>query len=768
MRNKNFLTVLLSIFLIVSLSFGNVSIALADDASPGETPAAESTEEPADPPVIETPAPESTPESLTEESQPETEVATSADEVVETTETTADDGLLTQLPPETDVVVLDENGETVPLVTQDALDIILDTDPMWCPAGTLPGGTNSSGIACSTNFPSFGELLKDMQKYTHLYTSDGIIYFTATAIDSVNLTESALGASDFLTLKSYNLTLQGGWNGQNGADADFSGQTSFGRNTLTIGTELNPWVGSITLNNFVFSGVRSTTTTAITVYTTTGDITLSNVDVVQQTGGTYAANLDSQSGDITVENGSSFDGNNTGTNESRGFRAETGGTITITGTSSTPITFTDSRGATSNYNGATLSAPTITLNYVTANNNDLNGIEISNANLVTLNNVIANANGTDTASSDPSDLGSGILVNGTGSTIVNLSSGTFTNNERYGVEVLNGSINIVSWPTCSGNDLGCLFDPNPPTLNLPSNITVEATSGAGATATFSASATDSIDGTASISCSYVSGTVFPLGTTTVVCSSTDAHNNVATGSFTVTVVDTTAPTIQPHANIEARNNSLLGDNLSYDPPATFDIVDGTGVATCTPASGSFFDRGTTVVTCTATDSHGNSAIPITFLVRMGYVSKETPTASSQGNFVLPVTAGETIDLDCDTTVNAFGIIITFHNLCGYQSIITRVDSNALPGQLDGAMSFANGINIALLLNGEVVAELPAGGEVEVNFPISQDSGNFTALQWDNAGQGWLELPQAQPADSMNNFYQILTTESAGTIVLASK
>ena len=768
MRNKNFLTVLLSIFLIVSLSFGNVSIALADDASPGETPAAESTEEPADPPVIETPAPESTPESLTEESQPETEVATSADEVVETTETTADDGLLTQLPPETDVVVLDENGETVPLVTQDALDIILDTDPMWCPAGTLPGGTNSSGIACSTNFPSFGELLKDMQKYTHLYTSDGIIYFTATAIDSVNLTESALGASDFLTLKSYNLTLQGGWNGQNGADADFSGQTSFGRNTLTIGTELNPWVGSITLNNFVFSGVRSTTTNAITVYTTTGDITLSNVDVVQQTGGTYAANLDSQSGDITVENGSSFDGNNTGTNESRGFRAETGGTITITGTSSTPITFTDSRGATSNYNGATLSAPTITLNYVTANNNDLNGIEISNANLVTLNNVIANANGTDTASSDPSDLGSGILVNGTGSTIVNLSSGTFTNNERYGVEVLNGSINIVSWPTCSGNDLGCLFDPNPPTLNLPSNITVEATSGAGATATFSASATDSIDGTASISCSYVSGTVFPLGTTTVVCSSTDAHNNVATGSFTVTVVDTTAPTIQPHANIEARNNSLLGDNLSYDPPATFDIVDGTGVATCTPASGSFFERGTTVVTCTATDSHGNSAIPITFLVRMGYVSKETPTVSSQGNFVLPVTAGETIDLDCDTTVNAFGIIITFHNLCGYQSIITRVDSNALPGQLDGGMSFANGINIALLLNGEIVEELPAGSEVEVNFPISQDSDNFTALQWDHAGHSWLEFPQGQPANSMNNFYQVVTTESAGTIVLASK
>src|SRR5512145_2718505 len=116
MRNKNSLTVLLSIFLIVSLSLGNVSVALADDASPGETPTAASTEEPGDPPVIETHASESTPEAVIEESQPETEVATSSDEVAETTETTSDDGLLAQLPPDTELIVLDENGETVPLV----------------------------------------------------------------------------------------------------------------------------------------------------------------------------------------------------------------------------------------------------------------------------------------------------------------------------------------------------------------------------------------------------------------------------------------------------------------------------------------------------------------------------------------------------------------------------------------------------------------------------------------------------------------------------
>jgi hypothetical protein len=43
------------------------------------------------------------------------------------------------------------------------------------------------------------------------------------------------------------------------------------------------------------------------VYTTAGDIALSDVDVSQQTGGNYAAQLTSTSGDITIQSGSSFD-----------------------------------------------------------------------------------------------------------------------------------------------------------------------------------------------------------------------------------------------------------------------------------------------------------------------------------------------------------------------------------------------------------------------------------------------------------------------------
>ena len=70
------------------------------------------------------------------------------------------------------------------------------------------------------------------------WTLYGIIYFTANTGASFTLTTagSSLGSSDFNALNDFNLTLQGGWNGLTGAGAVISGQTSFGSNTLTIGT----------------------------------------------------------------------------------------------------------------------------------------------------------------------------------------------------------------------------------------------------------------------------------------------------------------------------------------------------------------------------------------------------------------------------------------------------------------------------------------------------------------------------------------------------
>jgi HYR domain. len=149
-------------------------------------------------------------------------------------------------------------------------------------------------------------------------------------------------------------------------------------------------------------------------------------------------------------------------------------------------------------------------------------------------------------------------------------------------------------------------DTTPPVLSLPANITKEATSASGASATYTASASDLVDGSVPVSCDHASGSTFPIGTTTVQCNAIDAHNNIGTGSFLVTVRDTTPPVLSLPANITAEATSASGAAVSYTASSS-DIVDGSVPVLCDHASGSTFPLGTTTVQCTATDAHNNTA-----------------------------------------------------------------------------------------------------------------------------------------------------------------
>ena len=142
---------------------------------------------------------------------------------------------------------------------------------------------------------------------------------------------------------------------------------------------------------------------------------------------------------------------------------------------------------------------------------------------------------------------------------------------------------------------------NGPVLTLPPNITAEATSAGGATVSYTVTATDS----ATISCSPPSGSLFGLGTTTVNCTAT-ASTGTNSGSFLVTVVDTTPPVLTLPANIIAEATSPGGAAVSYTATST-DIVDASPPVTCDHPAGSTFPLGTTTVQCTATDTHNNTA-----------------------------------------------------------------------------------------------------------------------------------------------------------------
>src|SRR4029453_9144988 len=87
----------------------------------------------------------------------------------------------------------------------------------------------------------------------------------------------------------------------------------------------------------------------------------------------------------------------------------------------------------------------------------------------------------------------------------------------------------------------CAVTNTAPTLVLPSDMTVEATSSAGAAVNFLVTSSDLEDGdlTSSVSCAPASGSTFALGETTVNCAVTDGGGLTTEGSFKVTVVDTT-------------------------------------------------------------------------------------------------------------------------------------------------------------------------------------------------------------------------------------
>src|SRR4029077_12243035 len=97
---------------------------------------------------------------------------------------------------------------------------------------------------------------------------------------------------------------------------------------------------------------------------------------------------------------------------------------------------------------------------------------------------------------------------------------------------------------------------------------------------------------------------FPVGATTVTCRATDAHHNTGTGTFKITVKDSTAPTVTPPADRTAEGTGQSGLEVGSPAATATDTVEGSLAAPCTPASGSTFALGQTTVTCTATDAHG--------------------------------------------------------------------------------------------------------------------------------------------------------------------
>lgn len=264
--------------------------------------------------------------------------------------------------------------------------------------------------------------------------------------------------------------------------------------------------------------------------------------------------------------------------------------------------------------------------------NDAPVIELHGANPVTL--AVGDAYvepGFDAWDTEEGDITGDVAVD---DSAVNTSApGTYT--VYYSVEDSNGG-------TDEATRTVIVSDVTAPVVTVtPATQTIEATGPSGATASFSVSAVDDVDGdiSGSASCTPTSGSTFAVGITTVVCSATDSSEQTGSGSATVTVVDTTAPVITLVG--DASVTVAFGGSYTDAGATATDLVDGTVSVT---VGGDIVDTNTPgvyTITYNAVDAHDNHAVQVTRTITVG----EAPVENTQ------ILCTDNIDNDGDELVD---------------------------------------------------------------------------------------------------------------------
>jgi hypothetical protein len=161
-----------------------------------------------------------------------------------------------------------------------------------------------------------------------------------------------------------------------------------------------------------------------------------------------------------------------------------------------------------------------------------------------------------------------------------------------------------------------------PTITAPANITQGTDAGVcGATVNLGTPLT--ADNCSIATVTNNAPTLFPVGTTVVTWTVTDANGNSSTATQTVVVSDTEKPMITAPAMVSVVNTpGTCATAVNLGTPVTSDNC---GVASVTNNAPALFPVGTTVVTWTVTDIHGNVTDTATQTVVV--IDNENPTIS---------------------------------------------------------------------------------------------------------------------------------------------
>ena len=182
-------------------------------------------------------------------------------------------------------------------------------------------------------------------------------------------------------------------------------------------------------------------------------------------------------------------------------------------------------------------------------------------------------------------------------------------------------------------------DNTPPVVTAPADVSMEATGATTAVALGSATATDDVDG--AITATPSPAGPYSVGVHTITWTATDAAGNAGTDTQQVTVTDTTPPTVVAPSNKTAVQTGA-NTPVSLGVATATDLVDGALVPTADNAGP--FPLGTTTVTWSVTDGHGNTGTAQqTVTITTAPVDTTPPTIllTMPQNAVVDLAEGET-------------------------------------------------------------------------------------------------------------------------------
>jgi len=186
------------------------------------------------------------------------------------------------------------------------------------------------------------------------------------------------------------------------------------------------------------------------------------------------------------------------------------------------------------------------------------------------------------------------------------------------------------------------LDRIPPIIFSTPDIFVEADNVNGSIVNFDIPvATDNVE-VKSISCTNLSGVLYPLGETTVTCTATDTSGNQASTLFNIVIQDTTPPTISV-IDLEISATDFL-TSVELENPMITDLVDSSPVISNN--SPELFPLGTTEVIWKAVDGEGNMSTEIQLVTLV----ISTPTLEGPSEITVEATSIETPVLDIEFNV----------------------------------------------------------------------------------------------------------------------